>query len=89
MRGDGRCLIEIQEESICRTIIDKRPEQRKMDFFLWSRAAVGQLIEQEYGAHPQRGQIPCSLGLHPTKADQARLHHSRIVKAWVAIERPD
>ena len=45
--------------------------------------------EQACGAHPQRGQIPCSLGLHPTKADQARLHHSRIVKAWVAIERPD
>ena len=32
-----------------RDIIDKRPEQLKMDFFLWSRATVGQLIEQEYG----------------------------------------
>jgi hypothetical protein len=30
-------------------IIDKRPEQLKMDFHLWSRAAVGQLIEQEFG----------------------------------------
>jgi hypothetical protein len=30
-------------------IIDKRPEQLKMDFSLWSRAAVGQLIEQEFG----------------------------------------
>ena len=48
-RGDGQCLSEIQEETIRRTIIDKRPEQLKMDFFLWSRAAVGQLIEQEYG----------------------------------------
>lgn len=34
---------------ICRTICDKRPEQLKMDFALWSRTAVGQLIEQEYG----------------------------------------
>jgi transposase len=33
-RGDGRCLSEIQEELIRRTIIDKRPEQLKMDFFL-------------------------------------------------------
>lgn len=30
-------------------IIDKRPEQLKMDFHLWSRAAVSQLIEQECG----------------------------------------
>jgi transposase len=48
-RGDGRRLSELQEDTIRRTIIDKRPEQVKMDFFLWSRAAVGQLIEQEYG----------------------------------------
>jgi hypothetical protein len=39
----------VQEEVIPRTIIDKRPEQFKMNLFLWSRAAVGQLIEQEYG----------------------------------------
>ncbi len=38
-----------QEDAIQRIIIDKRPEQLKMDFFLWSRAAVGQLIEQKYG----------------------------------------
>ena len=30
-------------------IIDQRPEQLNMDFHLWSRAAVGQLIEQELG----------------------------------------
>ena len=49
VQGIGRTLSEAQEDSIQRTIIDKRPEQLKMDFFLWSRAAVGQLIEQEYG----------------------------------------
>ncbi len=48
-RGDGRVLSEVQEETIQRMIIDKRPEQLKMDFSLWSRAAVGQLIEQEFG----------------------------------------
>ena len=30
-------------------IIQNRPEQLKMDFCLWSRAAVGQLISQEDG----------------------------------------
>ena len=48
-RGDGRCLSEIQEDTIRRTIIDKRPEQLTMDSFLWSRAAAGQFIEQKYG----------------------------------------
>lgn len=47
--GAGRTLSAVQEATIQRTIIDKRPEQLRMDFFLWSRAAVGQLIEQEYG----------------------------------------
>ena len=48
-KGHGRVLSAAQEEAIQRIIIDKSPEQLKMDFFLWSRAAVGQLIEQEYG----------------------------------------
>jgi transposase len=47
--GTGRSLSRDQEQAICRTICDKRPEQLKMEFALWSRAAVGQLIEQECG----------------------------------------
>ena len=42
-------LSAVQEDTTQRMIIDKRPEQLKMDFSLWSRAAVGQLIEQEFG----------------------------------------
>ena len=48
-RGDDRVLSVAQEEAIQRMIIDKRAEQLKMDFSLWSRAAVGQLIDQELG----------------------------------------
>lgn len=47
--GYGRCLSPEQEASICRIICDKRPEQLKMDFYLWSRAAVGELIRLECG----------------------------------------
>jgi hypothetical protein len=43
------CSHQQQEAHIQKTICDKRPEQLKMDFFLWSRAAVMQLIEQECG----------------------------------------
>ena len=46
--GDGRRLSRAQEESIRRTICDKRPEQLKMEFALWTRAAVMQLIERQF-----------------------------------------
>jgi hypothetical protein len=42
-------LTPAQEAPIQRTIGDKRPEQLQMDFDLWSRAAVMQLIERESG----------------------------------------
>ena len=48
-RGDARILSPVQEQAIQRIIIENRPEQLKMDFCLWSRIAVGQLIEQEFG----------------------------------------
>ena len=48
-KGDGRVLSQAQEQAIQSLIIQNRPEQLKMDFCLWSRAAVGQLISQEYG----------------------------------------
>lgn len=45
----GRSLSAEQEAAIRRTICDKRPEQLKMDFALWTRAAVMQLIERQCG----------------------------------------
>ena len=47
--GDKRVLTQEQEAAIQRTICDRRPEQLKMEFALWSRAAVMQLIERKYG----------------------------------------
>ena len=46
--GQGRTLTEEQEQAIRKIICDKRPEQLKMEFALWNRAAVMQLIEREY-----------------------------------------
>lgn len=48
-QGTGRILSSEQEERIQKLICDKRPEQLKMDFALWNRPAVMQLIDQEYG----------------------------------------
>ena len=48
-QGNGRMLSELQEHAVRQIICDKRPEQLKMEFALWNRAAVMQLIERECG----------------------------------------
>lgn len=48
-QGSGRVLSEAQEATVRQIICDKRPEQLKMEFALWSRSAVMQLIERECG----------------------------------------
>ncbi|CAM3872327.1 hypothetical protein POHY109586_24300 [Polaromonas hydrogenivorans] len=68
-QGLGRTLSQDQEDSLQRSIIDQRPEQFKMDFFLWSRTAVGQLIEQEYV--PRIGQN------EPAACGNSRCHECR------------
>lgn len=47
--GSGRVLSEAQEAAVRQIICDKRPEQLKMEFALWNRSAVAQLIERECG----------------------------------------
>lgn len=43
-KGDGKYLSDEQESEIIKFIIDKTPDQIKMPFALWSRAAVQELI---------------------------------------------
>lgn len=47
--GDGRTLSAEQETSIRRIICDRTPDQLKMPYALWTRSAVGELIEQQFG----------------------------------------
>lgn len=91
-RGDGRVLSAAQEETVQRMIIDKRPEQLKMDFSLWSRAAVGQLIEQECGIKLQVRSIGKYLtrwGFTPQKPIKRAYEQSpAAVQAWLEGEYP-
>lgn len=47
--GAKRKLTGEQEGHIRQLIQDQRPEQLKLDFALWNRAAMTQLIQREYG----------------------------------------
>jgi transposase len=47
--GDGRMLEVTQELLVRQLIADKTPDQLKMPYALWTRAAVRQLIEQSFG----------------------------------------
>ena len=91
-RGDGRVLSKAQEDAIQRMIIDKRPEQLKMDFHLWSRAAVGKLIEQELGIKLQVRSIGKYLtrwGFTPQKPIKRAYEQSpAAVQAWLEGEYP-
>ena len=91
-KGDGRVLSQAQEDAIQRMIIDKRPEQLKMDFHLWSRAAVGQLIEQEFGIKLQVRSIGKYLtrwGFTPQKPIKRAYEQSpAAVQAWLEGEYP-
>ena len=46
--GEKRQLSPEQEKEIQRLIIDKTPDQYKMNFMLWTRATVCKLIKDKY-----------------------------------------
>ncbi|MFN9709726.1 MAG: IS630 family transposase [Burkholderiales bacterium] len=91
-KGDARLLTPEQESRIQRIICDKRPEQLKMDFFLWSRAAVMQLIEQECGLNlgvRTVGKYLARWGFTPQKPlKRAYEQRPEAVKAWLDEQYP-
>jgi transposase len=90
--GTGRRLDDEQAAHIRRLICDKRPEQLKMDFFLWSRAAVMQLIEHECGLKlgvRTVGKYLTRWGFTPQKPiKKAYEQRPEAVKAWLDEHYP-
>lgn len=48
-RPKGGSLLPWQAAQVVRLIIDKRPDQLKLPFYLWTREAVAQLVEKKFG----------------------------------------
>lgn len=91
--GQGRLLTEEQERTIRKIICDKRPEQLKMEFALWNRAAVMQLIEREYGLTLSVrgvGNYLSRWGFTPQKPiKKAYEQRPEAVQAWLDKDYPE
>lgn len=46
---DKKLLSDEQESAVQKMLVDKMPEQLKLDFALWTRKAVKELVEREFG----------------------------------------
>ena len=91
--GEARRLTAEQEAQIQKLICERRPEQLKMNFALWNRAAVSQLIEQECGlCLPVRtvGHYLKRWGFTPQKPiKKAYEQRPEAVKRWLDDEYPE
>lgn len=90
--GDGRRLNVEQEAFVRRTICDKRPEQLKMEFALWTRGAVMQFIEREFGIRLSiraTGEYLRRWGFTPQKPiKRAYEQRPEAVRQWLDHEYP-
>lgn len=91
--GEDRALTDEQETHIQRLICEKRPEQLKMVFALWSRAAVMQLIERECGIKLSVRGVGNYLkrwGFTPQKPiKKAYEQRPEAVRAWLNEQYPE
>ena len=68
--GRPRTLNPAQERRVCRWINGRDPRQYGLDFGLWTRAIVAQLIEKKFGVRlgvTAVGELLAKLGLTPQK----------------------
>jgi hypothetical protein len=90
--GDKRALAPEQDARIRRLICERHPEHLKMEFALWSRIAVGELIERECAIRlPVRtvGEYLKRWGFTPQRPIRRAYEQSPAkVKAWLEAEYP-
>jgi transposase len=90
--GTHRELTAEQEADIQRLIVERRPEQLKMDFALWTRAAVVELIERECAVVLSKNAVGLYLkrwGFTPQRpVKRAYEQRPEAVKAWLDEQYP-
>jgi transposase len=90
--GEDRLLDAAQEAQIQKLITDKTPDQLKMPWALWTRAAVAQLIEQRFGVRLQvrtMGKYLARWGFTPQKPMKKAYEQSpAAVKKWLDEDYP-
>ena len=90
--GQGRRLSAAQEKDIRRRILDQTPDQLKLPFALWTRKAVGQLIQRRQGLRlPVRtlGEYLKRWGFTVQKPVQQALEQKPgAVRRWLRQEYP-
>jgi len=90
--GANMQLEESQQKSIRSKLIDNDPEQLKLPFALWTREAVGELIERETGLELDLRQVGRYLkrwGFTPQRPAKAAYQRCEAqVKRWLDEEYP-
>ena len=90
--GENRLLDADQEALVRKLIADKTPDQLKMPYALWTRAAVAQLIEQRFGIRLQvrtMGKYLARWGFTPQKPMKKAYEQSpAAVKKWLDEDYP-
>ena len=90
--GENRLLDPAQEALVRKLIADKTPDQLKMPYALWTRAAVAQLIEQRFGLRLQvrtMGKYLARWGFTPQKPMKKAYEQSpAAVKKWLDEDYP-
>ena len=89
--GEGR-LDPAQSTRIRQLIIDSLPDQLKLPFYLWTRAAVVTLIERQYGISVSLttvGRYLNSWGMSPQKpVRRAYERNDAAIARWLRTEYP-
>lgn len=91
-RPRGGSLLPWQSAQIAKTVIDRCPDQLKLPFYLWTREAVGQLIERRFGIRLSVWTIGRYLnrwGFSPQKpVRKAFEKNPEAVERWLKEEYP-
>jgi len=89
---DKKLLSTKQEQEIQKMIIDTMPDQLKLDYALWTRKAVKELVEREFGvvlAINTMGDYLRKWGFTPQKPKKMAYEQcSKKVQKWLGEEYP-